>query len=418
MFMNKKQGISTNKSIEVSKDLIIGPFHYNSVNLETVGKEVGTSLLEHGVISFYIPPDELSYENDKVITRWLWSSGKDEYSIFSDIVPILIHSSRYLPRKNLKQYHYGFIANFKYVQKKVNKMQMKRKNGIRSRFSSKETSHLVKILNLEIIATEKAFPNNLFYTTPDWHNYHKKIDLQNGTKCSISTLNKVRNQVKYLNNSLILDPHTPPMTRAKSRELSLTHYQNYKYDGETVKKDFKNTLGKTQPTQNDNKLFHHQSKCKKEKTDSNQRAITKSHLKNIEKNDPLDLDRGKQGFGFHFNLRSEITRKRPFDEEKFSFKENKIHNNLVIVKKIKDLDFEKQNTVKTKRKSVSYFQINNNLLLPPEIPNFAKKNKFCNKKKLDTKEKKILQMSNSHQTNNEKEQSPKQPTNPQDLEKV
>ncbi|KAJ6241986.1 hypothetical protein M0813_23129 [Anaeramoeba flamelloides] len=375
--MITKQGFITHETHQNAKELIIGPFHYESVNLETVKNDIDLKTLNSGIISFYIPPKDLTYENDKVITRWLWSSGKDEYTIFSDIVPMVIHSSRYLPRKNPKQFFYGVIVNFRYLQKKVSKLEMKRKNGIRSRFSSKETCHLVQILDIAIINTEEDFPTQLFQKTADWVSFCRKINLQIGVDCSKNALFVIKKKVNDLNNPSVLEPRKPPLTRAKSRELHLIQKQHIKKESEKEynslfqreeKKHFiknnkiysqlqkknkdkvnENVNLNVNENEKENEKEREKEEEKNEKKETNKKIIQQktSFIHNLqspknEKKTPLLQKNNNQGSVVCLDYKVSVNRKRSFEEGKYSSQEMNFDNNFAIMKNTQEPNHSKQ----------------------------------------------------------------------------
>ncbi|KAJ6253768.1 hypothetical protein M0813_13185 [Anaeramoeba flamelloides] len=208
--------------------LIIGPFHYNHVTLELLSKELPKNVLMDNVVVFYVPYEELCVGNEKVVNRWLWCSETDEYSILSDVVPILIHSSRYIPNRNESEKHFGILSYFKYLDKSVTKYPMKRKNGIRSRFSSKPKDQLVEIISTQILDNAQMFPERIFKSVNSWVTFNKenchpliKENHQKIIKIQ-QELNKKLEKKKKKNFVRI------PITRAKSRSLQLQKERNCK----------------------------------------------------------------------------------------------------------------------------------------------------------------------------------------------
>ncbi|KAJ6227952.1 32 kda heat shock protein-related [Anaeramoeba flamelloides] len=189
------------------KDYInLGPFHYRSVTLELIWNEISKEILHSGIITIYVPPEDLTFENEKVVSRWLWSSGEDEYTTISDVVPIVIHSSRYIPNKVQKAKHFGILANFKFCEKHVTKLPMKRKNGIRSRFTSKPQSQLFLILGIEEITNEKNIPQVIFDSPSSWSNFYFKMHNESHIKKKLRSEN--RSQRNHNTNSQYLENNT------------------------------------------------------------------------------------------------------------------------------------------------------------------------------------------------------------------
>ncbi|KAJ6255216.1 hypothetical protein M0813_11646 [Anaeramoeba flamelloides] len=351
--------------------LSIGPFHYQCVNLENVLDEIKVGIVNSGIICFYIPPDDLTYENEKVITRWLWSSGKGEYTIQSDIVPIVIHSSHFVPKKNPQQPNYGIIANFQYFEKKVTRLEMKRKNGIRSRFSSKETNHLVKILNTFVIKEKNNFPPNLFESTRSWLNFSKKIDLYLAANCSKKYLKMAIQRTEILNNLSLIDPNMPPLTRSKSRELSLknnTHEKERITPTQNIEREFEKEQKKDNP------------KCNKDGQEEEQgQGQGKAQEKEKEKEQE---DEGMKVQDFEFALKKVNVHLKMAKDSKPKTPSTKDDNISTPNQKDKpeqnyqNRNFFDLNKIQSTKKHQLVFQLKRKRILGKKEPN---ENKFVNK---------------------------------------
>ncbi|KAJ3426738.1 32 kda heat shock protein-related [Anaeramoeba flamelloides] len=195
--------LNPNKPKEEKGYINLGPFHYRSVTLELIWNEISKEILQSGIITIYVPPEDLTFENEKVVSRWIWNSGEDEYTVISDVVPIVIHSSRYIPDKLQKAKHFGILANFKFCEKHVTKLPMKRKNGIRSRFTSKPQSQLFSILGIEEIKNEKNIPQFIFDSPLSWSNFYFKMKNETDTKTILRS--EKRSQRSHKSNSKYLE---------------------------------------------------------------------------------------------------------------------------------------------------------------------------------------------------------------------
>ncbi|KAJ3441422.1 hypothetical protein M0812_13434 [Anaeramoeba flamelloides] len=163
---------------------------------------------------FYVSLEDINFENESVANRSIWISKKKEYSPNSDIVAIILHSSTYLPeqfetnkkkkgngkgpgkrkgkgktvidqngkkkkkksitklklkpkqmakelekeKKRLLERPLGILISFKFLKSIPSSYVMHRKNGIRSRYSSKPTQYPVIIERSQLVLKKSLIP--------------------------------------------------------------------------------------------------------------------------------------------------------------------------------------------------------------------------------------------------------------------
>ncbi|KAJ6241556.1 hypothetical protein M0813_00254 [Anaeramoeba flamelloides] len=120
---------------EISRKEVLGPFRYSKLTLSSLCEIVGTKFRMCYDFLFYIPGCCCTFENEQVKKRWVWN-WENYYSSNSDLVAFLIHSSTYIPKKNASN-PLGLLVTIRFVDVKPTSYTMKRKNGIRSRYSAK-----------------------------------------------------------------------------------------------------------------------------------------------------------------------------------------------------------------------------------------------------------------------------------------
>ncbi|KAJ6250515.1 hypothetical protein M0813_16001 [Anaeramoeba flamelloides] len=136
----------------------IGIFHYSKVTLNDIAEGYQSSLYQH-LFKFFIPIEEIDYGNQNVLNRNVWVSSNKIYSANSDLVALAIHSSTYVPKKKgFKSSLLGVNMVFKFLDLVTPKFIMRRKNGIRSRFSSKKSGKVVQISHVEMITRKDEVP--------------------------------------------------------------------------------------------------------------------------------------------------------------------------------------------------------------------------------------------------------------------
>ncbi|KAJ6250979.1 hypothetical protein M0813_15799 [Anaeramoeba flamelloides] len=178
----------------------IGPLKYPSVTLQDVNSGFSTNELFNNIYNFYVPIDMISFSNENVVNRSIWVSDDEQYSSNSDIVTIIIHSSRYLPKKtvNDESKPLGAFISFQFRNHMPPKYFMRRKNGIRSRYSSKQIGFSVKIQDFELVyKTSKvptAFVSLKKYTTKP------RIRRKRSWKSSSSPISSSKNSVRKANS--------------------------------------------------------------------------------------------------------------------------------------------------------------------------------------------------------------------------
>ncbi|KAJ3429311.1 hypothetical protein M0812_24656 [Anaeramoeba flamelloides] len=158
-----------NKTLK--KNQTIGPLQYPSVTLQDINSGFSTNELFNNIYNFYVPIEMISFSNENVVNRSIWVSDDEQYSSNSDIVTIIIHSSRYLPKKtvNNESKPLGAFISFQFRNHMPPKYFMRRKNGIRSRYSSKQIGFSVRIQDFELVYKTSKVPTTFVslkkYTT-------------------------------------------------------------------------------------------------------------------------------------------------------------------------------------------------------------------------------------------------------------
>ncbi|KAJ3425102.1 hypothetical protein M0812_27535 [Anaeramoeba flamelloides] len=178
---------------------VVGTFLYPITKLIDICQEINKKVLFDYHYQFYVPSCQVNYENDKVKKRWVWAFGS-KYECSSDIVSILIHSSNFIPKKTLHKFE-GILVKFQILNERVQKYVMKRKNGIRSRYSSKKKGLCVRVVNSQIVFDFKKIPKN-FLDLNNFLNSQKKINNSVNLRKRILTCgnSKVQNENNYALN--------------------------------------------------------------------------------------------------------------------------------------------------------------------------------------------------------------------------
>eukprot|EP01155_Anaeramoeba_flamelloides_P047871 Anaeramoba_flamelloidesc40693_g1_i1.p1 GENE.c40693_g1_i1~~c40693_g1_i1.p1 ORF type:complete len:369 (+),score=84.67 c40693_g1_i1:78-1184(+) len=177
-----------NKENPKKKSSIIGIFHYSQATLKQIFDKTPKHLVYDYLYQFYIPISVVSYSHEKVVQRRIWVASKNRYCTNSDLVPLIIHSSTYVPdleQKNQNGKPLGIIMTFQYVDVNPLKFLMRRKNGIRSRYCSKSFDKVVEIINVRFVETVSDIPLE-FLKLGDYHKKHLNNGVQkdNNTKAN------------------------------------------------------------------------------------------------------------------------------------------------------------------------------------------------------------------------------------------
>ncbi|KAJ3429291.1 double-stranded RNA-binding protein [Anaeramoeba flamelloides] len=144
-----------------NKTSTIGPFQYPKNNLSDIETNFRIEELFKSLYQFYVPISLITFQNNNVVDRLIWVSEKRHYCSASDIATIIIHSSNYIPHKakfKKEKQPLGALVSFEFLNERPSKYDMRRKNGIRSRYSSKEIGFVVSIKNFQFIFQEKRIP--------------------------------------------------------------------------------------------------------------------------------------------------------------------------------------------------------------------------------------------------------------------
>ncbi|KAJ6227062.1 hypothetical protein M0813_10215 [Anaeramoeba flamelloides] len=185
-------------------------FNYNQTNLLDLLSLYDQKELFSQTYKFYVAQEEINFENENVVNRSIWVSKEKEYSPNSDIVAIILHSSTYLPEKfendkkkkkakkgkgkgktvidqngkkkkkklitklklkpkqmvkerekekrRLMEKPLGILITFRFLQKIPPHYVMYRKNGIRSRYSSKSNHFPVIVEESQLVLKQSMVP--------------------------------------------------------------------------------------------------------------------------------------------------------------------------------------------------------------------------------------------------------------------
>ncbi|KAJ3449987.1 hypothetical protein M0812_06149 [Anaeramoeba flamelloides] len=160
----------------------IGIFQYCDVTLQDILEKAPEHMVYNSCFQFYIPIDVISYSNEKVINRCIWAANNNRYSSNTDLVPLIIHSSIYVPpneKKKKKKINchgnpVGLIVSFQFIPDLSPKYLMKRKNGIRSRYCSKSSDKVVMIRDVNYLQSQSQVPTN-FFEIEDLPNYVSSV---------------------------------------------------------------------------------------------------------------------------------------------------------------------------------------------------------------------------------------------------
>ncbi|KAJ3427207.1 hypothetical protein M0812_26787 [Anaeramoeba flamelloides] len=236
--MNNPQPLNSSK-------VVVGPFEYGKSTLLDILSSYSQKSIHQSSFTFYVPVEELKFDHVTIQKRWIWNGDEFEYSPHSDVVAILLHSSRYVPPKNSKIVHksiiryntinnrsveeqygtkklelVGVLASFRFLDKEVNKFSMKRKNGIRSRYSTKVVRPIVYAEEVQIVPTKNEIPTNFVFPKNE-HPSSKKnpvFSKHKFVKNNSSTSNKQKN--KRLNKNEKKNENEKEITKKKSKKIN------------------------------------------------------------------------------------------------------------------------------------------------------------------------------------------------------
>ncbi|KAJ6253342.1 hypothetical protein M0813_01388 [Anaeramoeba flamelloides] len=140
----------------------IGPLKYPKVTLQDINSVISRTKLFGHLYKFYVPINLISFSNKNVVKREIWVSDDEQFSINSDIVTIIIHSSRYVPKKvpSQEKKPLGAFISFQFRNDNPPKYFMRRKNGIRSRYSSKQSGFFVTIQDFNLVYKPNQVPKS------------------------------------------------------------------------------------------------------------------------------------------------------------------------------------------------------------------------------------------------------------------
>ncbi|KAJ6240381.1 hypothetical protein M0813_24094 [Anaeramoeba flamelloides] len=238
--MNNPQPLNSSK-------VVVGPFEYGKSTLLDILSSYSQKSIHQSSFTFYVPVEELKFDHVTIKKRWIWNGEEFEYSPHSDVVAILLHSSRYVPPKNSKIVHksiiryntinnrsveeqygtkklelVGVLASFKFLDKEVNKFSMKRKNGIRSRYSTKSIRPIVFAEEVQIVPTKNeiptkfVFPNNRHPSTKKNPVFNKQKFVKNNSSTSNKQKNKKLNQKEVTENE---KDQKKKITKTKTKKI-------------------------------------------------------------------------------------------------------------------------------------------------------------------------------------------------------
>ncbi|KAJ6228885.1 snf5 [Anaeramoeba flamelloides] len=169
----------------------IGIFHYSDATLRGIFKRTPKKTIYNHSYQFYIPGSAVSYSHKKVVDRCIWVANKNRYSINSDLIPIIIHSSAYVPdfeNEEMSKPPLGVLMAFQYIDTKSPKFLMRRKNRIRSRYCSKSYDKVVEIVDVKLVNNKSQIPK-LFLKFNEYNKqYSKGENVHSKKKCHSKSL--------------------------------------------------------------------------------------------------------------------------------------------------------------------------------------------------------------------------------------
>ncbi|KAJ3449912.1 phd zinc finger-containing protein-related [Anaeramoeba flamelloides] len=169
----------------------IGIFHYSDATLRGLFEITPKNTIYNHSYQFYVPSSAVSYSHKKVVDRCIWVANKNRYSINSDLIPVIIHSSTYVPdfeNKAKAEPPLGMVVAFQYIDSNAPKFLMRRKNGIRSRYCSKSFDKVVEIVDVQIVQNKSQLPKPFLKLTEYSKKYHKAQITHSKKKCHSKSL--------------------------------------------------------------------------------------------------------------------------------------------------------------------------------------------------------------------------------------
>ncbi|KAJ6244043.1 hypothetical protein M0813_21302 [Anaeramoeba flamelloides] len=262
---------------------VIGPFHYSELTLSSLCEIIGSKPQRCSDFLFFVPGYCLTFENEQVKNRWVWNWDK-YYSSNSDLVAFLIHSSTYIPKKT-SQSPIGLLVTIRFIDVKPPSFAMKRKNGIRSRYSSKLKGSCFFAKSIEIINDQKKVPTD-YFSTPQL----KEFMELNGSnrKRKFVTLNSkdfLKNSKPIFERNKVLNPDDQKKKRKKVNPKNIKN--------EAQPKRFKIKFSKHQLGQEQEKEQEHEQIKKKRNNKKKSIDHHKKHKKNSKKLYSHDSNRNR-----------------------------------------------------------------------------------------------------------------------------
>ncbi|KAJ6247010.1 hypothetical protein M0813_02266 [Anaeramoeba flamelloides] len=168
----------------------IGIFHYDSIKLIELSSLFTEEELFETEFQFYVPFKIISFENENVVNRTIWATNDRTYSPSSDLVPVIIHSSQYIPDKTkLQSTPVGVIVGVTHLDSQPQMYNMRRKNGIRSRYSTKQTGFVVTICSIQFLYKQSEIPTDFL----EKNSVSKQRESNNNKSQPINTHNTTNN---------------------------------------------------------------------------------------------------------------------------------------------------------------------------------------------------------------------------------
>ncbi|KAJ3432476.1 hypothetical protein M0812_21417 [Anaeramoeba flamelloides] len=259
---------------------VIGPFHYSELTLSSLCEIIGSKSRTCYDFLFFIPEYCLTFENEHVKNRWVWNWDK-YYSSNSDLVAFLIHSSTYIPNKTA-QSPTGLLVTIRFIDVSPPSFAMKRKNGIRSRYSSKLKGSCFFAKSIEIINDQEKVPTK-YFSVPQLKEFMN-------LNCSIRKRKFVTlNSQDFLKNANPIFEHNNVLnSNDQKKKRKKVNRKNLKI--QTQPKQFKIKISKHQLEQEQEKEKEHEQIKKKR---NNKKKSLDHHKKNSKKLYSHDSNRNR-----------------------------------------------------------------------------------------------------------------------------
>ncbi|KAJ3440730.1 hypothetical protein M0812_14401 [Anaeramoeba flamelloides] len=254
---------------KMTQNGVIGPFHYSELALSSLCEIVGVKSRMCYDFLFYIPGYCLTFENEQVKKRWVWN-WSTYYSSNSDLVTFLIHSSTFIPKKTAIN-PLGVLVTIRFVDTKPPSYSMKRKNGIRSRYSSKLKGSCFFAKSIEIINDRGKIPTT-YWTVPQLREF---IDLNCKTGNGLRNSNDNTNMGDFDGS---FDTRNLMNDQCQKRR----NQQNSKFIHQS--KHFRITVGKNQQQEEELEIEKEQQQKQQQQQQQQQEQEREREKKNIYKN--------------------------------------------------------------------------------------------------------------------------------------